>query len=190
MNNHTQAKRRDEKGKHKRDQNLSRVCCEDADGDAEVREGDVSAVQEDEGADVLVLGEDSRVLKVGEELLEALDAGVGELADLVAAEAVPALVVERGVEGRDVRGADGVDKGVADATATAEVDGQVQEVVATRAVAVELRAQHLLCAPVRDVADHQRRARVRNSSVHNVHIRAGRKVLQRTSTVASAGRSA
>ena len=68
------------------------------------------------------LRQQRRVLESLDHGLLALDARVRDLAHLVRVEAVPLLVVELLVKGRDVSGRDEVDKGVADVTLVLEVD--------------------------------------------------------------------
>ena len=72
---------------------------------------------EDDGAVALVLVDEARVRKVGEQRGLPLDAAVRDLAHLVRVEAVPLAEVELLVEGEDVRRAQEVDEGVADVAA-------------------------------------------------------------------------
>ena len=82
---------------------------------------------EDDGAVALVLVDEARVRKVGEQRGLPLDAAVRDLAHLVRVEAVPLAEVELLVEGEDVRRAQEVDEGVAD-VAAAERSGAVRRV--------------------------------------------------------------
>ena len=82
---------------------------------------------EDDGAVALVLVDEARVRKVGEQRGLPLDAAVRDLAHLVRVEAVPLTEVELLVEGEDVRRAQEVDEGVAD-VAAAERSGAVRRV--------------------------------------------------------------
>ena len=82
---------------------------------------------EDDGAVALVLVDEARVRKVGEQRGLPLDAAVRDLAHLVRVEAVPLSEVELLVEGEDVRRAQEVDEGVAD-VAAAQRSGAVRRV--------------------------------------------------------------
>ena len=82
---------------------------------------------EDDGAVALVLVDEARVGKVGEQRGLPLDAAVRDLAHLVGVEAVPLSEVELLVEGEDVRRAQEVDEGVAD-VAAAQRSGEARRV--------------------------------------------------------------
>mmetsp|Transcript_5328 Transcript_5328/g.15637 ORF Transcript_5328/g.15637 Transcript_5328/m.15637 type:complete len:207 (+) Transcript_5328:343-963(+) len=92
----------------------------------------------------------------------ALDAGVRDVADLVAVERPPVLSKVALVEVQDVPVIHKVDECVSAVAAILEVDGEVEEVdhAGTVPVFVEFREQHFLGVLVGDVADHQRRSRV------------------------------
>ena len=68
------------------------------------------------------------VLEVVAECPCALDAGIGEGADLLAVEPAPLLAIELVVEGNDELGMDEVDEGVTHVAGVVVVDGQVEEV--------------------------------------------------------------
>lgn len=85
----------------------------------------------------------------------ALDAGVGELADLLAVEPVPPASVELLVEFEDELGVDEVDEGVSHVAGVEVVDGQVEEVDLHLVVFAQLLVQHFLGVLVWDVADHE-----------------------------------
>lgn len=90
----------------------------------------------------------------------ALDSPVGDLADLLRVESFPSLVIQVLVEGHDVNGIDEVDEGISNVAAIVQIEGQVEEVIAPLVLAVDALEEHLLSVLVRDVADHDRRARV------------------------------
>ena len=89
-----------------------------------------------------------------------LDARVADVADFLAVEPLPLLLVEALHERDDVCGLDHVDEGVANIALVLEVDGQVEEVVHAAELLINGLQQHLLRVFVGDVLDHQRRARV------------------------------
>jgi hypothetical protein len=95
------------------------------------------------------------VLKVIHQIGGALYPGVGQLAYLLAVEAVPPAAVELVVELEDELGVDEVDEGVAHVAGVEVVDGEIQEVNLEFEVAVDLLQQHFLRVLVRDVPDHQ-----------------------------------
>ena len=90
----------------------------------------------------------------------ALDAGVGQLADLLAIEPVPPAAVELPVEVEDELGVDEVDEGVADVAGVEVVDGQVEEVDLHLVVFAQLIVQHFFGVLIGDVADHESRPAV------------------------------
>jgi len=85
----------------------------------------------------------------------ALDAGVGQLADFLAVEAVPPSTIELLIKLQDEFRMDEVDKGVAHITGIIMVDGQVQEVDVQPMVLVDFLEQHFLGVLVWDVSDHE-----------------------------------
>lgn len=95
------------------------------------------------------------VLEVVHEIGGALDAGVGELADLLAVEPVPPAAVELLVEVEDELGVDEVDEGVSDVAGVEVVDGQVEEVDLHFVILAELLVEHFFGVLVGDVADHE-----------------------------------
>lgn len=95
------------------------------------------------------------VLEVVAECPGALDAGIGERADLLTVEPAPLLAIELVVEGEDELGVDEVDEGVTHVAGVVVVDGQVEEVELQPEVLVELFEQQLLRVLVGDVADHE-----------------------------------
>lgn len=94
-------------------------------------------------------------LEVVHEVGGSLDAGVGELADLLAVEAVPPAAVELAVELADELGVDEVDEGIAHVAGVEVVDWQVEEVDFEPVVAANLLKEHFLRVFVGDVADHE-----------------------------------
>mmetsp|Transcript_9446 Transcript_9446/g.30833 ORF Transcript_9446/g.30833 Transcript_9446/m.30833 type:complete len:366 (-) Transcript_9446:91-1188(-) len=101
--------------------------------------------------------EEARVLEARDHGLPALDARVGDGADLAGAEAVPAAAVELAVEACDVLGVDEVNERVAHVALVLEVDRQIKKVVAALELDVDLVQDRLLGVLVRDVPHHQRR---------------------------------
>lgn len=104
----------------------------------------------------------------------ALDAGVGEFADLLAVEAVPLAATELLVEVKDELGVDEVDEGVAHVAGVELVNGKIEEVYLHFVVLVDLLQQHVLAVLVRDVSDHQRRSPVRLNLNRNICTLLGR----------------
>lgn len=90
----------------------------------------------------------------------ALNAAVGDLADLFGVEGLPRLVVQVLVEGHDVYGINEIDEGVADVAAVVQIQGQVEKVVAALVMPVDALQEHLFCVLVGDVPDHDRGSRV------------------------------
>ena len=91
------------------------------------------------------------------ERLLALDAAVGDLANLVTVELGPLGPVVLIEEVDDEDGIDEVDESVAHVTVVLEVNGKVEEVVVVLLGAIDGLKQHLLGVLVRDVLDHDRR---------------------------------
>jgi hypothetical protein len=79
-------------------------------------------------AAALVLVHEAAVLEVADEGGAALDAGVGDVADLFAVELVPAALVEAAHQRRDVVRRQHVDEGIPHVALVLEVDGQVEEI--------------------------------------------------------------
>ena len=92
----------------------------------------------------------------------ALNASVGDLADLLRVERFPRLIIEVFVEGNDEDGVNEVDESVTNVAHVVEVLRQVEIVVAALVVPVYALQKHLFRVLVRDVADHDRRALVQS----------------------------
>lgn len=84
-----------------------------------------------------------------------LDAGVADVADLLAVELLPLLTVELLNERDDVPRPHHVDESIAHIALVFEVDWQVEKVVGAAKLFVDGSEQHLLCVLVGDVLDHQ-----------------------------------
>ena len=69
------------------------------------------------------------LVDVVDEAAFALDAPVGDLADLFRVERLPRLVVQVLVERHDVYRIHEIDEGIADVAAIVEVEGQVEKVI-------------------------------------------------------------
>ena len=95
-----------------------------------------------------------------DEVALALDAPVGNLADLFRVERFPRLVVKVFVEGHDENGIDKVDERVPDVAHVVQVQRQIKVVVAAIVVPVDALQKHLLRVLVWDVPDHDRRTLV------------------------------
>lgn len=98
------------------------------------------------------------VVDLLDEVALALDAPVGNLADLLRVERFPRLIVQVFVEGHDENGVDEVDEGVPNVAHIVQVQGQVEVVVCALVEPVDTFEQHLLCVLVGDVTYHDRRA--------------------------------
>ena len=61
----------------------------------------------------------------------ALDATVGNLADLLRIEGLPGLVIQVLIERHNEYGVDKIDEGVSNITAIVQVEGQVEKVIPT-----------------------------------------------------------
>ena len=112
---------------------------------------------EDEWLDLACL---RLLVDVVDEAALALDAPVGDLADLLRVERLPRLVVQVLVERHDIYRVHEVDEGVADVAAIVEVEGQVEKVIVPLMQSVYALQEHILCVFVRDVPDHDGCARV------------------------------
>mmetsp|Transcript_60722 Transcript_60722/g.163535 ORF Transcript_60722/g.163535 Transcript_60722/m.163535 type:complete len:314 (+) Transcript_60722:607-1548(+) len=133
------------------------------------------AVVEEQRLPLQVLGQlldELLIAQVLHVLLFALDAGVGHLHDLLAAEAWEHLRAIRLVEllhefRRDRREAE-VDERIADVALAVEVDRQIHEIVLLLVALVQSLHEHVSCVPVRDVAKHHRRVArsVHRGTVH------------------------
>lgn len=84
-----------------------------------------------------------------------LDAGIADVANLLAVEFLPLLAVKLLDEGDDVLRPHHVDESVAHIALVLEVDWQVEEVVGAAELFIDGSQQHLLCVLVGDVLDHQ-----------------------------------
>ena len=115
--------------------------------------------EEDERSADLVFDQQPGVAEVVDHALLALDASVGDVADLEAVELLPSVAVELLEEGHYVLWLHEVDEGVANVALVLEVDRQVEEVELTT-VGVQSREKHLLTVLVGDVLDHERRSGV------------------------------
>ncbi len=89
-----------------------------------------------------------------------LNAGVTDVADLLAVELLPLLAIKLLDEGDDVLWANHVDEGVAHIALILEINWQVEEVVGSMELFVNGCQQHLLRVLIGDVLDHQRRTLV------------------------------
>ena len=89
-----------------------------------------------------------------------LNAGVTDVADLLAVELLPLLAIKLLDEGDDVLWANHVDEGVAHIAFILEINWQVEEVVGSMELFVNGCQQHLLRVLIGDVLDHQRRTLV------------------------------
>ena len=85
-----------------------------------------------------------------------LDTSIADVADLFAVEFLPFLAVELLNERNDVLWPHHIDESVAHIALVLEVNGQVEEVVASAELFINGGEQHLLCVLVGDVLDHQR----------------------------------
>ena len=90
----------------------------------------------------------------------ALDASIGNLANFLRVEGLPRLVVQVLEEGHDVDRVDKVDEGVPDVAAVVQVQRKIEKVEAAFVVPVDALEKHLFRVLVRDVPDHDGRARV------------------------------
>ena len=100
------------------------------------------------------------LVDVVDEAALALDAPVGDLADLLRVERLPRLVVQVLVERHDIYRVHEIDEGVADVAAIVEVEGQVEKVIVPLMQSVDALEEHILRVFIRDVPDHDGCARV------------------------------
>ncbi len=96
--------------------------------------------------------------KIVDKALLALEAPVGQLANLLRVEPLPGAPVQVLVQGQHVERVRHVDEGVPHVAVVLQVDRQVQEVVPARVPLVQALEQHFLSVLVGDVLDHHRRA--------------------------------
>jgi len=99
-------------------------------------------------------------LKIVDERLLALNASVGQLADLLRVEAFPHLAGEVIEQLHHKKGVAHVDEGVPHVAVVLEVDRQVEEVVPACVLLVQPLQKHLLRVLVWNVLDHDCRSRV------------------------------
>lgn len=85
-----------------------------------------------------------------------LNAGVTDVADLLAVELLPLLAIKLLDEGNDVLWANHVDEGVAHIALILEINWQVEEVIGSMELFVNGCQQHLLRVLIGNVLDHQR----------------------------------
>ena len=97
-----------------------------------------------------------RGLEVFAELLLALDTAVHKLTDLLRVESRPHMIVELLMEFQDERRIDEVNERVTHTAPVLKIHRQVQKIVPTSVVLVNLLRQHLVIVLVRDVLDHDR----------------------------------
>ena len=90
----------------------------------------------------------------------ALNAPIGNLADFLGVEGLPRLVVQVLEEGHDVDWVNKVDEGVPDVAPVVQVQRKIEKVEAAFMVPVDALEKHLFRVLVRDVPDHDGRARV------------------------------
>ena len=99
-------------------------------------------------------------LKIVDECLLALNASVGQLADLLRVEAFPHLAGEVGKKLRYEKGVPHVDEGGPHVAVVLKVDWQVEEVVPARVLLVQSLQKHLLRVLVWNVFNHDCRSLV------------------------------
>lgn len=95
-------------------------------------------------------------LKIVDQLLLALNAAVGQLANFLGVEALPLLAGQVFVQLHDKGRVAHVDKGVPHVAVVLQVDWQVEEVVLALVARVDPPQQHLLRVLVRDIPYHHR----------------------------------
>ena len=96
-------------------------------------------------------------LKIVDEGLLALDATVGQLADLLRIEALPILTIQVLVQRNNINWVTHVDEGIADVTVVLQVNRKIEEIVTTCMFRVDSLQQHFLCVLVGDILDHYSR---------------------------------
>lgn len=89
-----------------------------------------------------------------------LNAGVTDVADLLAVELLPLLSIKLLDEGDDVLWANHVDEGIAHIALVLEINWQVEEVIGSMELFIDGCQQHLLCVLIGNVLDHQCRTLV------------------------------
>jgi hypothetical protein len=104
----------------------------------------------------VALHSDAWVGEVLLELVESLESGVGDLADLLRVEDAPLPVVELLVQYPDCFGRFHIDEAVSHIALVLEIYGQIEEVELTLQILLESVPHHVLGVLVRDVLDHQR----------------------------------
>lgn len=115
-------------------------------------------------------------LKIVDEGVLALNAAVGQLADLLRVESFPGLSMQVLVESNHKNGVTHIDEGVTNVAVILQIDWQVKEVVPTLVLHVNALQKHLLRVLVRYVLNHHRCTLV--VSVHNqLEIQAERPLL-------------
>ena len=96
-------------------------------------------------------------LKIVDEGLLALDATVGQLADLLRIEALPILTIQVLVQRNNINWVTHVDEGIADVTVVLQVNRKIEKIVTTCMFRVDSLQQHFLCVLVGDILDHYSR---------------------------------
>lgn len=100
------------------------------------------------------------LVHIVDEVALALEAAVGDLANLLRVEGLPRLVVEVLIEGHDKEGVDEVYESVADIASVIQIQGQVEEIISALMMPVNAIKQHILRVLVGNVTDHNRRASI------------------------------
>ncbi len=85
-----------------------------------------------------------------------LNAGITDVADLLAVELLPLLAIKLLDEGDDVLWAHHVDEGVAHVALILEINWQVEEIIGSMELFIDGCQQHLLRVLIGNVLDHQR----------------------------------
>mmetsp|Transcript_33950 Transcript_33950/g.85192 ORF Transcript_33950/g.85192 Transcript_33950/m.85192 type:complete len:406 (-) Transcript_33950:1000-2217(-) len=130
-----------------------------------------SSAVENDGAALFVLAHQARVLKVGDEIVLSLYACKGNLADFLAVEFLPLLVVELVVKGHNAANINEVDERVANVALVLEVDRQVEEIVCPLVVLIYSCKQHFLAIFVGNILYHQSCPTfVASEHLFNVHL--------------------
>lgn len=88
------------------------------------------------------------------ETVLALNGGIRYLGDLVALEAVPALVASGVDEVDNIQGVDEIDESIANVTVIGEIDSEIHEIVLAPARLINYILQHGLVDLVWDVSKH------------------------------------